>query len=35
LFKPSDLGALQLVIQFHRDQRNNEDQIKLDIEARI
>jgi hypothetical protein len=35
LFKPSDLGALQLVIQFHRDRRNNEDQIKLDIEARI
>jgi hypothetical protein len=33
LFRPSDLGSIQLIISFHRDQRNGEDRIIPDIKA--
>jgi len=33
LFRPSDLGSIQLIISFHRDKRNGEDRIIPDIKA--
>lgn len=33
LYRPSDLGSIQLVIRFHRDKRNGEDRIVTDIQA--
>jgi hypothetical protein len=33
LMRPADLGAVMLNIGFHRDQRNGQDRIILDIES--
>ena len=35
LYKPSDLGALKMTINFHRDRRNGQDRVITDISAEI